>query len=179
MAHRPLVLRVCVLSPGGVYDIPVFPDRASLCFSATSFFRRGGFVCVALLRAFFGVAVLRLPSSPSHPHPQVLSFRHFPTLRPAARLTTTLTLCTIIVMLVGLYMNVFTPFRSSSAAFVSVYAAANLCVNARKYLPFMSTPSFMAEGALLVFFFFRSSYSNLTPPTTNPIFFLPLVMYGG
>ena len=56
----------------------------------------------------------------------VLSLRNFRTLRPGARFFVCITIVTIIVMLTGLYLNVYTPMQSTAAAFLSVYAAANL-----------------------------------------------------
>lgn len=58
----------------------------------------------------------------------VLSLRHCGTLRPGARFAVAITLVTLVVMLTGLYLNVFTPLASSAAAYLSIYAAANLYV---------------------------------------------------
>jgi len=58
----------------------------------------------------------------------VLSLRHYATMRPANRFTLCITLITLVVLAVGVFLDAFTSVRSDSALMLALYGAANLYV---------------------------------------------------
>jgi len=67
----------------------------------------------------------------------VLACRYWKRMRAGNRLFITLTLLTLLLVCIGVYADLFTPLRTSSASFLVVYGAANLYIWALQiaYLP--------------------------------------------